>query len=289
MAHVSRMADVHNHTGEGPLWHPDEQRLYWVDIPVGQLYRYDPMTDEYDCVYETNSKPLSGFTIEADGGILLFTYQSIARWDPKTETVDPVTEIETNTRFNDVIADPEGRVFCGTMPSANELGNLYRLDPDGTSTVVIEGIDIPNGMGFASNRETFYLTESKANRIYEFDYDRSTGHLSDKHILIKTSSNNGMPDGMTVDENDDIWSAHWNGGRVVRYTSNGTPVDEISLPARKVASVTFGGPAYCDLYVTTALTERGRSDEGDGAGALFRISDTGANGVPEFRSRIAFN
>ncbi|WP_121740837.1 SMP-30/gluconolactonase/LRE family protein [Natronorubrum halophilum] len=286
---IERVADIRAHTGEGPLWHPDERRLYWVDIPAGRLYRYDPATDEHERVYETDADPLGGFTIEADGALLLFTHGTVSRWDPSAETgtAEPVAEIDAATRFNDVIADPEGRVFCGTMPGEHELGDLYRLEPDGTATLVVEDVDIANGMGFSRDTETFYFTESEAHRIYAFDYDRSTGDLTSERTLLETPADDGVPDGMTVDEEGSIWSARWNGGRVVRYDSDGTAVDEIDLPARKVSAVTFGGPEYRDLYLTTALADGNRSDEGDGAGALFRVPDVGVAGVPEFRSRIA--
>jgi D-xylono/L-arabinono-1,4-lactonase len=286
MAYIKQVADTRAHTGEGPLWHPDEQRLYWVDIPAGRLYWYDPATDEYDLAYETDGSPIGGFTIEADGGLLLFTHGTISRWIPEDGTAKPVAKIDTTARFNDVIADPDGRVFCGTMPGENSLGNLYRLEPNGESTVVLEDVNIANGMGFSSDYETFYFTESEARRIYAFDYDRSTGDLSNKRTFLETPADGGIPDGMTVDEEGYIWSARWNGGRAVRYAPDGTPVDEIKLPARKVSSVTFGGPKYRDLYLTTALTDENRSTEGDGAGALFRVPDVGVAGVSEFRSRI---
>ncbi len=91
---------------------------------------------------------------------------------------------------------------------------------------------------------------------------------------------------MTVDANDHVWSVRWNGNRAVRHAPDGETVSEIEFPARKVSSVTFGGPEYTDLYVTTALTDGDRSTEGDGAGALFRVPDVDSSGVPEFRSRI---
>ena len=92
---------------------------------------------------------------------------------------------------------------------------------------------------------------------------------------------------MTVDADDHVWSARWNGGRVVRYAPTGAPVSEIELPARKVSSVTLGDGEYVTIDVTTALTDGDRSTEGDGAGGAFRATGLGIEGVPEFRSRIA--
>ncbi|MDF9747077.1 SMP-30/gluconolactonase/LRE family protein [Natrinema salsiterrestre] len=284
MVRVERVADIHAHTGEGPLWHPNDQQLYWVDIPAGRLYRYDPGTDDHEIAYETDGAPLGGYAIEADGALLLFTHGAINRWDPGDDA-EPVASIDADTRFNDVIAGPNGRVFCGTMPGEETLGDLYRLERDGTSTVAIEDVDIPNGMGFAG--ETFYFTESEARRISAYEYDRATGELSNERTVVETPADDGVPDGMTVDEEGCIWSARWNGGRVVRYSPDGEQLDEIELPARKVSSVTFGGPEYSDLYLTTALDNGDRETEGDGAGALFRVSDVDVSGVPEYRSGIA--
>lgn len=288
MSRLERIADTTAHTGEGPLWHPDEELVYWVDIPNGKLYQYDPATDEYDLAYQTGGEPLGGYTIEADGALLLFTHGTVSYWDPGADAAEPVVEIDdAETRFNDVIADPEGRVFCGTMPGEDELGDLYRIETDGAVTRVLEDVDIPNGMGFTADLETFYFTESEKRVVYAFDYDRETGAISNRRPFIETPSSDSIPDGMTVDNEDHVWSARWNGGRVIRYGPDGRRVDEIEVPARKVSSVTFGGSDYEDLYLTTALADGNRDDEGAGAGALFRVPDIAPGGVPEFRSRIA--
>ncbi|WP_144926194.1 SMP-30/gluconolactonase/LRE family protein [Halorubrum salsamenti] len=287
MVRLERIADTHSHTGEGPLWHPDRRRLYWVDIPAGRLWSYDPETDEHGIAYDAPSGPIGGLTLENDGALLLFTRRTVERFEPESGATTAVLEVDAQTRFNDVIADPEGRVFCGTMPGAETLGDLYRIDPDGRVTTVLEDLDIPNGMGFTGDRETFYVTESEAHRIYAFDYDRDTGDLTNQRTFRETAADDGIPDGMTVDASGHVWSARWNGGRVVRHAPTGEPVSEIEFPARKVSSVTFGGAGYETLYVTTALTDGDRSREGDGAGAVFRVTDLDTEGVPEFRSRIA--
>ncbi|MUW15917.1 SMP-30/gluconolactonase/LRE family protein [Halorubrum sp. CBA1125] len=287
MARVERVADTTAHTGEGPLWHPDEGRLYWVDIPAGRLHRYDPETERDEVAYETDGVPIGGFTVEADGALLLFTRGRVERLVPGESTTERVATVDADTRFNDVIADPEGRVFAGTMPGSGALGDLYRIDTDGSVRVVVEGIDVPNGMGFSGDGTTFYLTESASRRIDAFDYDYATGEIANRRSFVETPPGDGVPDGMTVDAADHLWSARWDGGRVVRYDPSGAVVDAVSLPARKVASVTFGEPSRDALYLTTALAGRDRSVEGDGAGALFRVTGLAPSGRSEFRSRVA--
>lgn len=285
---IERVADTHCATGEGPLWHPGEEVLYWTDIPNGRLYRYDPASDDYERVLD-DDVALGGFTIQEDGTLLCF--RGGGRVDQFVDgEIIPVTVVDsaTHTRFNDVIADFEGRVYAGTMPAGDEPGRLYCLNTDGTITRADKyGYDIPNGMGFTLDGEHFYVTESNAKTIYLYDYDRQTGGLTDRRPFLDLTGENGIPDGMTVDAEGDVWSAWWNGGVVVRYGSDGTERDRLSFPAKKVSCVTFGGPDYEDIYVTTALDGGDRSTGGDGAGALFRFdAPDGLTGSPEFRSAV---
>lgn len=287
MARTERVVDARAHTGEGPLWHPTERRLYWADVPAGVLYRYDPETGENAVAYETDGVPLGGYTVEADGALLLFTRGSVERFVPEASDTETVLTVDADTRFNDVVADPEGRVFAGTMPGEDALGDLYRVDTDGSARVVVEGVDVPNGMGFSGDGTTFYLTESEERRIDAFDYDYVTGEIANRRPFVETPPGDGVPDGLTVDAEDHLWSARWDGGRAVRYDPSGRAVAAVELPARKVASVAFAGASCEALYLTTALAGGDRDGEGDGAGALFRATGLPASGRPEFRSRIA--
>lgn len=278
------IADYQCITGEGPLWHPDEQRLYWVDIPRGRLFRYDPATHKHEQCHE--GEAIGGFTIQADGSLLLFLARGAVKvWhDGELEAVIDEIPDERESRFNDVIADPAGRVFCGTMPSRDALGRLYRLDPDGTLAVLLAEVGCSNGMGFTPDRKAMYYTDSARREIYLFDYDLQGGTLSNRRLFVRTPEGEGIPDGMTVDAEGYVWSARWNGGCLVRYAPDGSEERRIRFPAKKVSSVTFGGPDYTDIYVTTAGGQN-KAEEGGGAGALFHLN-LGIRGVPEFRSRI---
>ncbi len=278
------IADYECVTGEGPLWHPDEGRLYWVDIPKGRLFRYCPATGEHEMCYE--GEQIGGFTIQQDGSLLLFMARgAVAVW--RDGQLDPmINELpgETNSRFNDVIADPLGGVFCGTMPAGDRLGRLYRMDTDGHVTEVLDGIGCSNGMGFTPDRTGMYYIDSPKHEVYLFDYDAATGAISNQRVFVRTPDDAGVPDGMTVDVEGGVWVAKWDGGCAVRYLPDGTEDRRIEFPARQVSCVTFGGDDYADMYATTAGGQD-RAKNGPGAGALFRV-DAGVGGVPEFRSRI---
>lgn len=278
------IADYGCVVGENPLWHPDEGRLYWVDIDTGRLFRYHPASGQHEQCYAGD--PIGGFTLQADGALLLFMARGAVRvWREGrlTTLIESIPE-EVNTRFNDVIADPAGRVFGGTMPDGDRPGRLYRLDPDLRLTRLLDGIGCSNGMAFTPDRRRLYYTDSIPREIYTFDYDPASGGLSGQRLFARVSADGGLPDGLTVDAEGSVWSARWGGGCVVRYTPDGAEERRLAFPARRVSSLTFGGPDYADLYVTTA----GGQDKGafgPGAGAVFRVRP-GVRGVPEFRSRI---
>jgi len=278
------IADCACHTGENPLWHPDHQRLYWIDIPPGKLYRYDPATGHHQLCLQAD-RAIGGFTLQADGTLLLFMAGgAVKSWNDGTlETLIESLPDEQDNRFNDVIADPEGRVFAGTMSPPHRHGRLYRLDPDLSLTTVFEGVGTSNGMGFTPDHKSMYYTDSRSGRIDICDYDQATAALTNRRPFAEVAEGGGVPDGMTVDADGFVWGARWDGSRLVRYTSDGELDREIAFPCKKVSSLTFGGPDYTDIYVTTA--GGGGPDEGPGAGALFHLN-LGIRGLPEFRSRI---
>ncbi len=279
------IADYHNECGECPLWHPQEKKFYWCDIPAGRLFRYDPVAGDPECVWA--GEIFGGFTFQADGSLLMFMDRGAVRiWrEGKLETVIDSLPEEQNARFNDVIADPEGRVFCGTMSSAGKTGRLYRLDLDGSITKLLDGIGCSNGMGFTPDCQEMYYTDSRQGEIYRFDYERSTGEISNQRVFLSFPREEGLHDGLTVDADGNIWSAFYNGGCVRCFDPQGKELRRFDLPAAlQTTAPAFGGEAYDQLYVTSAGGHE-KETAGANAGALFRLRP-GARGVPEFSSRV---
>lgn len=270
--------------GENPLWHPIEKRLYWTDIDTGRLFRYDPSTGAHECFYE--GVPVGGFTIQMDGSLLLFMERGAVKIWKEGVLTTILEEIpdERASRFNDVIADPRGRVFCGTMPTPERPGRLYRLDTDGSLTLLLEGVRCSNGMGFTLDRKGFYFTDSEEYTIFLFDYDEETGTLSNRRVFYRNPESDGLPDGMTVDAEGYVWSACWDGWSLLRIAPDGSVVRRIRFPAKQVSSVIFGGEDYSEAYVTTAGGNN-KTLNGPGAGALY-CSRLGVRGLPEFPSRV---
>lgn len=272
-------------TGEGPLWHGEDHRLYWTDIPAGNLHRYDPATGDVEQFYEGES--VGGFTIQSDGSLALFMTEGhvALHRDGELETVIDVIAGEDGMRFNDVIADPHGRVFAGTMDVDDfSVGRLYRLDTDGTITEILESIELPNGMGFTPDQSELYVTESNANTIHLYDYDEATGEISDPRTFAELPDEEGMYDGLTVDAEGRVWSALWGGNAIVRHDADGEIAERFEIPAEYVTCPTFGGESLTDLYVTSAASDADPDEPH--AGAVFHL-EPGVEGTPEFTSNIS--
>lgn len=283
------IADFACRTGENPLWHPGENRLYWVDIPNGRLFRYDPPSNESELVLEDET--IGGFTIQFDGSLLLFMGEGkVKQWrEGQLHTVMEMIPGEEGNRFNDVIADPQGRVFAGTMHDENfGDGRLYRFDVDGSYRAVLSHIGLSNGMGFSPDLSTFYYVDSTpANTLYEFDYSAETGEITGQRALHQNDIA-GVLDGMAVDAQGNIWIAHWGGACIRHYSPAGQFLARVDFPAAiNVSSVAFAGDGYRDLYVTTAGGHDKRK-YGSEAGALYRVRPE-VPGKPEFLSRVSFS
>lgn len=264
---------------ENPLWHPERRRLYWTDITGGRVYSLDPATGKEQTLYEGPS--VGGFTFQENGN-LLFRVSDIAQLSESGN----LTILRTFTddgmeRFNDVIADPQGRVFAGTIGQNPKCG-LYRVDHDGTIAKLFSGTGCSNGMGFSPNLKTFYWTCTTTRRIYAFDYDAPSGALANRRIFYQATPDEGLPDGMKVDADGCIWSARWGGSCIKRHDQTGKIIQHIDVPAANVTSMAFGGENLDQLFISSAQ-EPGTNDQG---GHLFQIP-VSVRGRPEFKSNIS--
>jgi len=273
--------------GECPRWHGTEDRLYWIDMLGGPMYRYDPATDESEQVYEGDN--VGGLTIRADGSLLLFMEGGSVRSfaDGSVEILTDGVPGESGVRFHDAIADPSGRVFCGTIGTEQAPSRLYRLDRDGSFTVLLDERNVVNGVDFSPDCSTLYVADTGENRVDAFAYDETTGQIDDEATFIDIPDDDGSPDGLTVDAEGHVWVAHMGAASLVRYDPDGQETHRVTFPTETVTAARFGGTNRSDLYVTTGDGD-GNPDADNPAGAVFCLNPPAA-GSETYRSDVDFS
>ena len=279
--------------GEGPVWDPHTVKLYWTDIRTGRLFEYVPATGEHRTIHDGIF--VGGLAVNKQGGLTLGTWEGVMLW--RSDSDWTWLHHDDKYRFNDVIAGPDGSFYAGSMFDGDNNGVLYRFLPDGEIEEVATGLAISNGMGFSPDLKTFYHTDCGPRTIYRYDYDPTTHSMSNKSTFVQLGTDMGVPDGMTVDADGNVWGAVWGSGCVVKYDPNGSELGRINFPATQTSSAIFGGPQLNDLYVTTARSGEGEPPSGlepEGydfdahrGGELYRVR-VDVTGKPEFETDFAW-
>jgi sugar lactone lactonase YvrE len=273
--------------GENPLWIPSEKRLYWLDLMKPAIYRFDPATGRNETIKAELGSYVCGMVERKKGGWILVREDGVLALDIATGKLTPLVHPEPNrpdNMMNDAKCDRQGRLWTGSLDKgeAKPSGNHYVVDKDLKVTQVAESLICSNGPAFSPDGRTAYLADSNGRAIYRLAIDPATGKVGPKQPFATTTVETGMPDGMTVDAEGYLWSARWDGGRVVRHAPDGRVDREIMLPVPRVTSVAFGGDNLDTLYITTAAT--GLSDEqlakAPLSGSLFAIKP-GVRGLAE--------
>jgi D-xylonolactonase len=254
---------------ESPVWHPAEGRLYFIDIPAGRIWRFDPSSGQAQVFHE--GETIGGMTRQQGGGWLLFRKNDLAWVDAngKFERSRPIRLPETQ-RFNDVLADPAGRVYAGTIGHGEESGGLYGFERDGSFRCFFRGTRISNGMAFSPCERFLYWTCSTTRTIQRFRHAPETGALTERFCIYQCEPGEGIPDGLTVDLAGNLWSARWGTGLVVLLSPRGEKLAQIEFPESNITSLTWGGANLEDLYVTAA-----RQDGKPGVHDLFVVPQAG--------------
>lgn len=282
--------------GESPIWDGERGRLLWTDIEGGRVCQHVPATGETSVISEGIS--VAGIALARGGALLFGGGDGLALWRGPDDVSPLAAEHDgVALTINDILVDARGRVYAGTLywNAAGEMerhGALYLIDGRGAPRVVDEGIELANGLGLSGDGRTLYFADSAARAIYAYDVDPDSGTLAGRRLFVRVPGDEGIPDGLTVDAEDHVWSAQWYGGQVVRYDPDGRVERRIPLPVTQVSSVGFGGADLADLYITSAadpwpsrLAPPGWNPAADTGGSLYRIRP-GVQGRPEHRAAL---
>ena len=300
--------------GESPFWHPQEQRLYWVDIPSRRIARvavqglqahgsveYWPLTQEPGCI-----APVQG------GGLIMALRDGIylaREWGGPLQLLAPAPYDTSMQRFNDGRCDAQGRFWAGSLyePKDQPLGALYMLNGQGLHVMLggekdgaKHGVVTANGLAWSPDGCTAYWADTAAHQVRAFDVDAATGQLSAGRVFHQmppkpadwvwgsemphTPHYGGRPDGAAVDSEDCYWSAQYEGQRLLRLSPTGEVLAEVRTPVPCPTMPCFGGPDLKTLFITTSRQGRSAQElaQYPGAGCVFatrvEVAGLGVNG-----------
>ena len=281
---VETLTDIEADLGEGPVWSPEEQTIYWIDVTQRKIFRHALATKKTE-TFAVSGMPGS-IALRKRGGI-------VAAFRTEPALIDLVSGAETKLpsgidfgkeRFNDGKCDRRGRFFAGTMDKTMQdaIGGLYRIDPDHSVTKVGDGIRLSNGIGWSPDDRVMYHCDSRPGYVYAYDYDIDTGTPSNRRVHLDLTRSGYHPDGCTVDAEGFLWLAEVGSSNVGRYAPDGRRVGGITLPTPRVTSVMFGGPTLETLFITTMRYNLSPEESARQplAGRLF-VCEPGVKGLAE--------
>jgi L-arabinonolactonase len=279
------VVDCRNVLGEGALWCPVEQRLWWIDISTPTLWSWQHRGGRVE--HWPLPKPPGSFALRKAGGFLFAFRSGLAMLEKPGADLQWLPGLELGEeRFNDGKVDRAGRFWAGTLDRrlGAPIGRLYRVSINFEVTPMDRGFTISNGIGWSPDDRTMYFTDTPSRRIYRYDFDAPAGRISRRRVFVEAAAGHGGPDGMTVDAEGFVWSAQFDRWCVNRYAPDGKLERSVRLPVQRPTTCMFGGPELAKLYITSARMDL--SDEAlasqPQAGGIFAI-DPGVRGLPEPR------
>ena len=285
------IVDARNTVGESPVWVPEENALYWVDIPAGGLQRWSALTGHVHA-WKT-PQMLACIARHPDGGWVagmesgFFHLHAHDDGSLDSEPLAQVDHARPDMRLNDGRCDRQGRFWAGSMVldmGANAAeGTLYRYaaGQQGPLQGQLNGLIVPNGLAFSPDGRTMYLSDSHplVQQVWAFDYDIDSGTPSNRRLYIDMNQHAGRPDGAAVDAEGCYWICGNDAGLVHRFTPDGRLDRSLALPVKKPSMCAFGGSRLDTLFVTS-IRPGDDQDEQSLAGGVFAL-DPGVKGLPE--------
>lgn len=266
--HVELVADLGAELLEGPVFDKAARLLYFVSILNYRVYRFNPLTREM--VFIQLTSPTSCVFISIESRIVAASTQGFYNLNFESLTAEKIFEIAipSNMRFNDGTLDAKGRFLIGTMGYPEIIDNIGSVlsFSNGEVKVLIKNTTISNGIVFTKDSKNMFFIDTPARTIAKYKYNLESGSCEYINDLVHFQGA-GVPDGMDIDEDGNLWVAEWGGYCVSIWNSfTGENIGKVEIPLGNVTSVCFDD--HKNLYVTTARSNAQGEEKG---GAVFYV------------------
>lgn len=274
---IELLLDARASIGECPVWAPECEALYWIDVRAPALYRTDVRT----LTTETWGLPadVGGYALSEDGRTALVALRTgLFALELKSKTLNKLAESpfdQRTHRFNEVDCDPAGRLWLGVMfepkPGVHAEPQSGAIHSFSFTEGLISHPDYaltPNGLAWSLDHRALYIAHTKEGRIETVEFDPQVGTLGRKRPFATIPKSIGVPDGGAIDAQGFYWSAIHGGACLHRYAPDGRIDQALHLPVTNPTMMAFGGNDLRELYVTSARHDRAANHHD---GGIFRV------------------
>jgi gluconolactonase len=242
---------------EGPYWHP-EGFLLFSDIPANRVYKWTPGNSESE-VYLEPSGNSNGIAARPDGTLLLAQHAGSVSEVTDSLTTNPVATQYNGMRLNspnDVAVRSDGLIYFtdptfGVSDDERELdiSGVYRINADGSVTLLYDGFNLPNGIAFSPDESLLYVNDSETGQILRFDV-LDNGNLENPQPFadIGEMAELGGADGMKTDSEGRLYTTGPNG--FIVFDEDGNRIKQIRFD-HQITNLAWGGEEMNELYMTS--------------------------------------
>jgi len=245
---------------EGPIWHSDGYLLF-SDIPADTIYKWTPGTETSE-VYLTPSGNSNGIKIHPDGSLIIAQHSGKVSRINADLSLTVLADSYDGKRINspnDVAVRSDGLIYFtdpdfGVSVADKELdfSGVYRINSDGSLTVLFDEFAKPNGIVFSPSEEHLYVNDSTTGQIMRFDVD-AAGDVSNPTPFASIGERGqfGGADGMVVDSEGRLYTTGPNG--LIVFNPDGTENTRLVFD-HQITNLAWGGDDGNDLFITSPNT-----------------------------------
>jgi len=205
---------------EGPVW-DGSGGVVFSDIPADTLYRFTTPVGEGQAlpVFRNPSGEANGNTRDRQGRLISCEHKNrrVSRTE-KDGMVVTLAYAYQNKRLNspnDIVVKSDGTLFFTDPPyglpnqtvgKELDFNGVYRIDKDGSLTLLVADFERPNGLAFSPDERRLYVNDSQRGHIRVFDV-QADGTLANGRVFaeLKEPGARGVPDGMKVDKQGNVY------------------------------------------------------------------------------------